>query len=328
MSTGICSCGSPSFGNTGRPNCVIEQKVLAFPVIAPRYKKDGSRNTIDLAQDPLTIADSNGDTGNYATIGAYILDRVENTNWDAQDRLYPLPKVENNVVERTETVYETTPSGTKYKIDGVGGVISFSFQLWGKDSVAQIQRELNKFGCSDVDFFYVDIAGAMWGIKDDSSNCVIRGYEISADTWDVFKVWATDTTVNKLSISFDLDNDECVENSYAYTADELGYKATSLKGLISARSISDNTDLTTVVVKVEADNGSACDYYDVAGLTGANFEIANASAPTVGLPNTGAVESPDGTYTVTMSSALVASDSYIVKVTASGYDVASSTFTA
>ena len=53
MSTGICSCGSPSFGNTGRPNCVIEQKVLAFPVIAPRFKKDGSRNTIDLAQDPL-----------------------------------------------------------------------------------------------------------------------------------------------------------------------------------------------------------------------------------------------------------------------------------
>ena len=92
MSTGICSCGSPSFGNTGRPNCVIEQKVLAFPVIAPRFKKDGSRNTIDLAQDPLTIADSNGATGNYATIGAYILDRVENTNWSAQDRFYALPK--------------------------------------------------------------------------------------------------------------------------------------------------------------------------------------------------------------------------------------------
>ena len=72
MSSVICSCTASTFGNLARPNCVISQKALAFPVISPRYKADGSRNTIDLSVDPLTYLNPAGVAGDYATLGAYM----------------------------------------------------------------------------------------------------------------------------------------------------------------------------------------------------------------------------------------------------------------
>ena len=102
MSTGICSCGTPTFGNLARPNCVITQKALAFPIMIPRYKSDGSRNTIDLAADPLTYLNPLGVAGDYATLGAYIKSKIEDSEWDAQERFYPMPRVENATFERTE----------------------------------------------------------------------------------------------------------------------------------------------------------------------------------------------------------------------------------
>ena len=326
MSTGICSCETPAFGNMARPNCVIEQKALAFPVIVPRYKADGTRNTLDLAVDPLTLLNPAGIAGDYATIGAYILDKTNNAAWLPQERFYPMPKVENASFERTETVYETAPSTQKYKLDS-GGVRSWKMELWAKDSVFQIYRELKKFGCSDLDVFYIDVAGAIWGIKDDATTSVVRGYEMSSETWDVFKDYATDTTVSKLMVSFDLENSECEENSYAVTSEELGYKATSLKGLQSGFMNVDNTDLSTVVVDLFTYYGTAKTYASIVGLLDANFVVTDAVGTV--LAHTGIVENPNGTYTITMTAPLTVTDVYTVNVVdASTYDVAGSTFIA
>ena len=326
MSTGICSCETPAFGNMARPNCVIEQKALAFPVIVPRYKADGTRNTIDLAVDPLLLLNPAGVAGDYATIGAYIKDKTDNAAWDAQERFYPMPKVENASFERTETVYETAPSTQKYKLDS-GGVRSWKMELWAKDSVFQIYRELKKFGCSELDVFYIDVAGAIWGIKDDASTSVIRGYEMSSETWDVFKDYATDTTVSKLMVSFDLENSECEENSYAITSDELGYKATALKGLISGYTSADNTDLSTIVVDVTTRYGSASTYQPIVGLLLANFLVVDSLAGAVAV--TSVTENPNGTYTLATTAPMTVTDTYTVNVVdASTYDVASSSFVA
>jgi hypothetical protein len=327
MSTGICSCETPAFGNMARPNCVIEQGTLSFPIIVPRYKADGSRNTLDLAVDPLTLLNPAGVAGDYATMGAYIKDRIENSAWSAQERFYPLPKVKNATFERSETVYETSANGEKYKIAGVGGVRSKKMELWAKDAVSQLYRELKKFGCSELDEFDVDVNGAIWGIKDDASNSVIRGYEMSSETWDVFKDYATDTTVNKLMISFDLENSECEENSYAITAEELGYKATSLKGLISGYASADNTDLSTVVVDVTTRYGSASTYQPIVGLLSANFLVVDTLAGPVAV--TTVTENPNGTYTLAMTAPLTVTDTYtVIVLDTPTYDIASSSFVA
>lgn len=249
MSAGICSCESPSFGNMNRPNCVIEQRALAFPVFVPRFKADGTRNTIDVAS---------------ATVGADIQALINAA--DPLNRIYPMPRVENATFERTDTVYETAPSTRKYKIEGVGGVRTFNMELWGKDAVSAMLRELKKFGCSDIDMFYVDVAGNFWGIKDNVTDTLMRGYEVSAETFDAFREYATDTTTSKIMVSFDLDNQECEENSYAITSEELGYKANTLVGLFTGYlTLAELVD-GTVTMDAFTAYGTANSRYDIVGL--------------------------------------------------------------
>jgi len=313
MSSGICSCENPTFGNMGRPNCVIEQKALAFPMFFPRFKANGTRNTINLAS---------------ATLGQDIKDLINAT--DPQERLYPMPRVESSSFDRTDTVYETAPSTRKYKIDGVGNVRTWAMELWAKSATHNMLRELKKFGCSEIDVFYVDIAGAIWGILDNVTDTVMRGYEVSAETFDAFKIYATETTVQKLAVSFDLDSDECEENSYAITADELGYKATTLAGLITAYSVSDNPDLLTLSVDVHTFYGTAKTRKPVVGLLDAAFTVKDSGGVVIAHTTTVLVENPDGTYLLTfeVGTPLIAAGVYTVDVVAAGYEVASSSFTA
>jgi len=323
-----CNCGDVKFPNMGRPNCVIEQKTMAMPWFRSKFKKDGTKNYIDVNADPSTILDSNGAAGNYATLGDYVKDLAQNPNWDASERLYPLPRVEGATFERTETVFETAPSTKKYKIDGVGGVRTMAFQLWAKDAVNQLYRELKTVGCNDLEFYLIDIASTVWGIMDDPSTGLVRGYDLSAETFDVFKDYATDTTVQKLNVSVDFDNEECEENSYAITADELGFKATQIKGLQSASIVADNTDLSTIVATVSTGFLTAQNPGKVVGMLDAAFIVEDLAAPGVPLAHTGTVENPDGTYTISMTVALTATNTYIIKASATGYDIADGSFEA
>ena len=63
MSTGICTCGTLSFGNLGEANCVVSQAVMYQSLFMPRYLKDGSRNTIDVGLDPLLYLNPAGVAG-------------------------------------------------------------------------------------------------------------------------------------------------------------------------------------------------------------------------------------------------------------------------
>jgi hypothetical protein len=286
-------------------------KALAFPIIVPRFKADGSRNTIDLSSP---------------TLGADI-QALLTTATDAQERFYPFPRVENATFDRTDTVYETAPSTRKYKIDGVGGVRTFNFELWAKDAVHQILRELQVLGCSEVDFYLVDITGNLWGIKDSIDSNIIRGYEMATETFDAFKMYATDTTVQKIMTSWDLDNAEAEENSYAITAEELGYKATSLKGNISGYQTL-TAVLATELQSIVFDGfGSAADRGDIIGLLLANFTVYNETAAASVTPS-GVVETSAGTYTITIPAQTTADILRVEVINAAGYDVAPATVAA
>lgn len=313
MSSIICSCGNPTMPNLGRPDCVIEMKALAFPIIVPRYKADGvTRNSIDLTS---------------ATLGADIKALILSST-ALLSRIYPFPRCENITFERTETVYETAPSTRKYKINGVGGVRTFKFETWGKDAVHQILRELKKIGCSDVDFYLTDVGGSLWGIKDKETDTIIRGYEMATETYDSFKEYATDTTTQKAMISWDLNNNECEENSYAITAEELGYSANSLRANISGTQVVTPLTNTTLTSEVITGFGTAGARDHIIGLLTANFTVENTDVPAGDIIIPTIVENPDGTYTIT-TSAMTAGEAYKVTViNAAGYDVANGTFTA
>lgn len=312
MSSIICSCGNPTMPNLGRPDCVIEMKALAFPIIVPRYKADGvTRNSIDLTS---------------ATLGADIKALILSST-ALLSRIYPFPRCENITFERTDTVYETAPSTRKYKINGVGGVRTFKFECWGKDAVHQILRELKKIGCSDVDFYLTDVGGSLWGIKDKETDTIMRGYEMATETYDSFKEYATDTTTQKAMISWDLNNNECEENSYAITSEELGYSANSLRANISGSQVVTPLTNTTLTSEVITGFGTAADRDHVIGLLLANFTVENTDVPAGNIASA-VVENPDGTYTITTSAQTAGEAHKVTVINAAGYDVANGTFTA
>jgi hypothetical protein len=305
----ICSCENPKFANLNRPNCVIEQRAIAFPIIVPRYQADGTtRNTLDVSSP---------------TIGQDIKDLLL-ASVDVESRIYPFSRCENVTFERTDTVYETAASTRKYKIPGVGGVRTMRVENWAKNAVHQILRELKNIGCTDVDVFLVDTAGSLWGIKDDINSNIMRGYAVATETFDAFKEYATDTTVQKIMTSWDFDNEECEENSYAITAGELGYKATTLRGNISGYTESSALTTTTALVEVYTGFGSADERGKVVGLLDANFVLTNNGVPVAAT----AVEGADGEYTLTFAAQVLNDVIDVQVINAVGYDVEGSTFLA
>ena len=311
MSANICSCESPSFPNMNRPNCVIEQRALAFPAFMPRFKADGTRNTIDITS---------------ATIGTDIQALVNAA--DPLQRLYPMPRMENVTWERTDTVFEEAPSTRKYIVPGVGGVRTLNGELWGKNAVNQMLRELKKLGCSEVDLYYFDVAGNIWGIKDNVTDSVMRGYAVSTETFDAFKDYATDTTVPKIMVSLDFDNAECEENSYAITQEELGYNAANtIKGLFTGLMNLEELVDGTVTLTAFTGYGSANNRHDIVGLdaitpsiTLALYNVTQATAMTT--PTGFAATAVDGQYTFDFLTAEAALND-VIRLTitgATGYD--------
>lgn len=310
MGQTICSCANPSYPVLGRPDCVLEMRAIAFPVIVPRFKADGvTRNTIDLTSP---------------TLGQDIKDLIA-TSTALMERIYPFPRTENVTFERTETVYETANSTRKYKIPNVGGVRTMKFETWGKDAVHNILRELKKIGCSDVDFFLADVSGSLWGILDNPSDTVMRGYEMATETFDAFKEYATDTTTQKLMISWDLDNAECEENSYGISSEVLGYSATSLKPLTPANITLAELDATHVQFTVNEPDGSFAGS-PVVGLTvGATFEVTSDIDGVVA--EVTVTETSDGVYSYEHAVVITAGAIVTGTITgADGYDVASGSF--
>ena len=324
MSAVSCTCDTPVFGKLSRPSCVIIQGVLYSPMLVPRYGSDGLRNTIDLAADPLTFLNPLGVAGDYATVGAYIKAKAEDSDFNALDRFYPSPKVETATFDRTDTVYDTAGSGRRVQLDGVGGVRTFAYEYWNKDAVQAMLREIQKYGCSDLDLYYIAVDGAMWGIKDDPKTYVIRGYEMDTATFDSYLMYATDTTTNKLSVSFDLDQQECDKNAYAITAEELGYKATTLKSPIAAFSIVSNPTTTTILMVPYQNFGTASISGILTGLLDAAFVITSAESGVLAHA-TPLVETEDG-YTITMDVALVSTETITIETTALGYEVENAVF--
>jgi len=313
MGANICSCGNPQLPNLGRPDCVIEMKAIAFPIIIPRYKADGvTRNTIDLAS---------------ITLGQDIKDLVK-ASTALLERIYPFPRCENISFDRTDTVYETAPSTRKYKIAGVGGVRTFKFETWGKDAVHAILREMKKIGCTDVDFLLVDVAGSLWGIKDNESDTVMRGYTMATETFDAFKTYATDTTTSKLMFMWDLDNAEAEECSYAIVSSELGYSATTLKPNVGASISLVELDATHVQFTVTSGFGTAVTNDPITGLVDANFVVTANGTPVPIIPSI--VETSAGVYSFNHLDADITVGDLVVGsvINAIGYDVANGSFTA
>ena len=318
MSALDCVCGTPAGINAGVSSCTVEMAAMAAPVFEYKFQADGvTRNGIDVTS---------------ATVGSDITTKIL-ASTAVTSRLFPTVRVQNPTVSRTDTNYETTANGDKFKLSGEGGVYSFMMEYYGKDGVFQILREFKKMGCTDVVMYIATTDGNLWGTKDSVNGSMLYGYELSKETIDAYYQFAVPGAKGRTMVSFDVDRDVCFENSYVITSAEMiatgGVKSTAFAPLVTGNQTLTNPSTTTFQDVLYEGFGTANNRNDITGLLVGAFTVTDITAGLPGTPLTvsTAVESPDGTYLLTLSAPVTAADIIKFEVTATGYDVIDSEFT-
>jgi hypothetical protein len=298
----ICTCAGTSYGNTGVDGCATIGKTPYNIIVMPKYGANGAENVIDLTS--TTLGDDIKELCNAVTV--------------PQSRLYPLPFAENFQITKSETVYETGPSGNKYKIKD--GIRSYAFELVDKNASVRLLENLSQFGCSDMVYFVVDIEGKIEGWKSEGTSTDLHGFPMSNSTWNTILMYATDTTVQKLMVSFDQSQYFNDGSIYYLTPNDLGYSATELKGLVSATATVGTITANSAIVTVKKGSTDAVSTGSpIVGLIDTNFTLFNVTTNTA-VTVTGCSSTTPGVYEISYV-AIAGANNFKLTVNAIGYDI-------
>jgi hypothetical protein len=289
-----CNCNA-GLGNTGRPGCVPIQSVTSKLIMVPLNANDGTLNGIDLS----TSLPNWNNLVNEA---------------DASKRWFPLPAFENVELPKAESQFEEANSGRMAFLRE--GKRSFSGELWGEDSTPTLLGKMKAGRCVNFGVYVVDVTGNLIGSK-------VNGYlypiPVDNQSWNPTFMFATDSTVQKIMLTFDFDRLFDDSTMYMITATEANLDFNTLTGLIDV-NLAVASQVTTVSVTLEAtfDYGTALNPILLQGVTGLTdwsiYDITNQVA--FGNP-TGVSESPAGTYTLLKT--FVSGDDYTVSVVKDGF---------
>jgi hypothetical protein len=302
-----CSCGG-RLGATGVDNCVILFGTTHNYILVPTFKTDGSRNFIDLSSATLT-----------ADIQAMV-----SINTPMLERLYPIPFAENITREKTERILETAPSGNIYNVQD--GLRQNMMELYGDNGTIRGLAELEKFGCTQMSYYTVDINGTLEGILEEDGATEFYPMPIMANSYHAQFTYATDTTINKVMLSFNLQRNFDETTIYYLTKADLGFDATQLQGLIPAFMTVSDITTTGVTAKVLKRNGSALTERPITGLLLADFDLYDLTGE-ASVTITGVTESTEfpGTYVITYS-AVTGANSFELSATVEGFDIESEVY--
>jgi hypothetical protein len=297
-----CNCNA-GLGNTGRPGCVPIQSVTSKLIMVPLNANDGTLNGIDLSA-PLPTWNS-------------LVNEA-----DASKRWFPLPAFENVELPKAESQFEEANSGRMAFLRE--GKRSFSGELWGEDSTPTLLGKMKAGRCVNFGVYVVDVTGNLIGSK-------VNGYlypiPVDNQSWNPTFMFATDSTVQKIMLTFDFDRLFDDSTMYMITATEANLDFNTLTGLIDV-NLAYVSQVSTVSVTLNAtfDYGTALNPILLQGVTGLTdwdiYDVTNA----VSFGNPTAVsELPAGTYTLLKT--FVSGDEYTVSVVKDGF-TGSFTFTA
>lgn len=297
-----CNCNA-GLGNTGRPGCVPIQSVTSKLIMVPLTANDGTLNGIDLSA-PLPTWNS----------------LVNET--DASKRWFPLPAFENVELPKAESQFEEANSGRMAFLRE--GKRSFTGEMWGEDSTPTLLGKMKAGRCVNFGVYVVDVTGNLIGSK-------VGGYlypiPVDNQSWNPTFMFATDSTVQKIMLTFDFDRLFDDSTMYMITATEAGVDFNTLAGLIDVNLVvASQVATTSVTLEASFDYGTALNPILLQGVTGLTdwsiYDVTNQVA--FGNP-TGVSESPQGTYTLLKT--FVTGDDYTVSVVKDGF-TGSVTFTA
>ena len=202
-----CACNA-GISNTGRPNCVPLFSITSSMIIVPLTANDGTKNRIDL-NAPIPV---------WSTLI---------NEPDASKRWFPLPAFENVELPKADSQFEEANSGRMAFLRQ--GKRSFSGELWSEDSTPTFLGKLEKTRCVDFGVYFIDVNGNLIGSEVDG---YLYPIAVDSPSWNPTFMFATDSTVQKIMLAFDVNRLFDESTMYMITGDEAGVDFTTLDGLV------------------------------------------------------------------------------------------------
>lgn len=300
-----CKC-NVSLSNTGKASCEPIASVIKKLILVPLYDSTGVRNSITLT-----------DTFN----AAYFTAKVNHA--DATKRWYPTPEIKNVESAKADSVFETFNDQSKDFIQE--GVRSFT-GIMPSTSPAYLGK-LKAARCTEVGVYAIDKDGSLIGSLTDAG--LLYPIKVDAGSFNPTLVFGTDSTIQKINLTFDFDVNERDEDIAMIISDDMvaGVNLLTLNGLLDVYSLVSGVAATTFTAKLYTSFGSAVSPITVKGLLLADFALYNVT-DSAALAISAVVET-SGTYVFTHASA-VAGKVRRLTPTKNGYDfapVVANTFT-
>jgi hypothetical protein len=171
---------------------------------------------------------------------------------DSSKRWFPIGQFENVELPKADSQFEEANSGKMAFLRQ--GKRSFSGELWSEDSTPTLLGKLQLNRCVDFGVYIVDVNGNLIGSK---SNGYLYPIPVDNPSFDPKFQFATDSTVQKLMIAFDVDRLFDESTMYMITPTEAGVNFNDLEGLVDVNIT--QTGLTASLITVDAsfDYGTA-----------------------------------------------------------------------
>ena len=202
-----CDTGSP---NTGFPKCLSSDAPLIGFLVVNLFDSSGVRNKID----------------NAAALDQAWLDGKINETLD-EDRFYPVLKMENVTQEREDPTTETAESGTVGFIKQ--GVKTVTGEFWYQSR--QWQGKIDDWRCQQKGVYGIYLDGTILGKCIDTTGDLYQ-IEVEQQSWYATFVDATDTTLSKVALSFQVAQTERERDFYQITNEEYTMDLLGAKGLL------------------------------------------------------------------------------------------------
>jgi hypothetical protein len=271
--------------------------------MVPLTANDGTLNSIDLT----------------ATIdAAYINAKINHA--DSSKRWYPISGDIKNVAKtKSESTKQTYDDGSVFPIQA--GVYSFTGIFPNGNQV--FAGILNSSRCTQFGIFEIDANGSLRGYTKNEVD-ILYPTPVNNNTWEPIWNDVSDTVLENTVLNFQFDSN--LQPEYLQilsSADITGISLLNVNGLVDVLSTNVSCSTTVLVVKLRTKYNTPVkglvigDFYDVAG--GAASKVYNVT-DSAALALTSVVESPSGTYTLTMTVAQTVSDKIRVTPVKTGFD--------
>lgn len=278
-----CRCNI-GLANTGRPNCIPIQSVASRLIITELG------NNLELT--PAGDIPDNIDALFTASV---------------HERWFPLPRFENVEIPKADSKYEEAPSGRKVFLRQ--GKRSFMGELWEGDSHPHYLKQLQDMRCTKFGAFIVDVNNNLIGLRVGDEG-VLRPIPLDNASWDPQMVFPTDSSTQKIKLSFDFDLNVDEGDLFMLSFEEIGYDFGTQNGLIDA-VITNTGDLIgdqTAILEVNSAFVTTVADTPIEGLSTSIQCTVNGTSVTAAT----STETAPGEYTLTYAPATFSAGDIVV----------------